>query len=416
MQVTICARLRSFAGCTLFLICPLVAPKPVFAGGFAVREQSASLLGSAFAGAAAGGDLSSAFWNPAAFGIAGNGLTTISAYSAIFADTELSNGVTSPGALGGATSTDIDKAGALSASYGAYRLNERTVLGVSMTSPFGLATDPDDQFWVGRVHGRAAEMLSFNVSPTLAYEVSPGVHVAAGLQLQHMKLKLWSAVGALDPFAASAKIKVDDDVGVGFTAGLLLKPTEGTSIGIGYRSKIQHDLEGTFSAPGVSAPVSADLETPEIVTLSLTQSITQKVRLLGTLEWTNWSRIDRVPIDGFPGAVVDARWDDGWFVSSGLDYDYSEVLTLRGGIAFERSPIQDATQRLVPLPDSDRVWLSLGVTYRYSESTTIDAGYSHVFFEDAYLTRGTLTNPAFLLNADVDNSADIISVGVRTQW
>ena len=140
------------------------------------------------------------------------------------------------------------------------------------------------------------------------------------------------------------------------------------------------------------------------------------MRLLGTLEWTNWSRIDRVPIDGFPGAVVDARWDDGWFVSSGLDYDYSEVLTLRGGIAFERSPIQDATQRLVPLPDSDRVWLSLGVTYRYSESTTIDAGYSHVFFEDAYLTRGTLTNPAFLLNADVDNSADIISVGVRTQW
>ena len=198
------------------------------AGGFAVREQSASLLGSAFAGAAAGVDLSSAFWNPAAFGIAENGLSTQSSYSVIFADTQLTNGATSPVPLGGAASTDIDKTGFLSASYGAYRLNEKTVLGVSVNSPFGLATDPDDQFWRGRVHGRAAELLTVNVSPSLTYEISPGVHVAAGLQLEHMKLKLWSAATALNPLAPSAKIKVDDTAGVGFTAGVLLKPTRFT--------------------------------------------------------------------------------------------------------------------------------------------------------------------------------------------
>ena len=35
------------------------------AGGFAVREQSAYFQGMSFAGAAAGGDLSGMFWNPA---------------------------------------------------------------------------------------------------------------------------------------------------------------------------------------------------------------------------------------------------------------------------------------------------------------------------------------------------------------
>lgn len=41
---------------------------PADAGGLAVREQSASAIGSAFAGSAAGYDPSSMFWNPAAAG------------------------------------------------------------------------------------------------------------------------------------------------------------------------------------------------------------------------------------------------------------------------------------------------------------------------------------------------------------
>ena len=103
----------------------------VSAGGFAVREQSASLMGSAFAGAAAGVDLSSSYWNPAAFGIAAQGLSSQSAYTVIAADTELSHGATSGtlGSVGGSPSTEIDKIGVLSASYYAYRLNDKAVLG-----------------------------------------------------------------------------------------------------------------------------------------------------------------------------------------------------------------------------------------------------------------------------------------------
>ncbi len=391
-----------------------VAGGSAFAGGFAVREQSASLLGSAFAGAAAGVDLSSAFWNPAAFGIAQNGLTSQSSYTAIFADTEISNATTNV-PVGGATSTDIDKIGVLSGSYAAYRLDEKTVLGVSMNAPFGLATEPDNLNYAGRFHGRAAEMLTFNVAPTLAYEVAPGVHVAAGVQLQYMKLKLWSAASFVNP-VPNAKIDTDDTVGVGFTLGVLLKPSAGTSVGLGFRSKISHELEGRFTAGAATLPVSADLDTPEIVTLSFSQALSPQMRVLGTAEWTNWSRVDIVPIVGLTNAVVDAQWDDGWFVSGGLEYDYSAQMTLRGGVAYEKSPIQSATQRLITLPDSDRIWLSLGATYRYSEATTFDVGYAHIFFDDSHLTRGTLTNPAFIINADVENSADILSVGVRTRW
>ena len=55
---------------TLLLACCgvgalLTATLDANAGGLALREQSAFGLGSSFAGVAAGGDLSSMFWNPA---------------------------------------------------------------------------------------------------------------------------------------------------------------------------------------------------------------------------------------------------------------------------------------------------------------------------------------------------------------
>ena len=400
-----------------------VSASGVLAGGFAVREQSASLMGAAFAGAAAGGDLSSAFWNPAAFGTAGAGINTQSSYTLLLPESTLSNGATSvdtalgnvPFPVGGASSTDIDKVGFLSSSAASYRLDAQTVFGITLSSPFGLATEPSDLNWTGRIHSREAEMLTLNVSPTVAYEVMPGVQIAAGLQIEYMRLKLWSAAGpALG--APSASIKVEDTASFGVTAGLLLHPFNGTNVGVGFRSSIAHHLDGKFNLPtGVALPVDAKVQTPEMITASISQAVMPGLRVLGSVEWTNWSRVNRVPVNGTP-FVIDAHWDDGWFFSGGLEYDYSPVLTLRAGGAFEKSPIQDPSQRLSQLPDSDRVWATVGASYRYSDSTVFDLSYAHIFFDDAHLHRGALSNPALILDADVSTDANIVSVGMRTHW
>ena len=395
------------------------------AGGFAVREQSASLMGSAFAGAAAGGDLSSAFWNPAAFANAGSGINTQSSYTVLLPDSTLSNGTTSvaggPGLPFAASSTEIDKVGYLSSSYASYRFDPQTVFGISVTAPFGLATEPSNPDWAGRFHGREAEMLTLNFSPTVAYEVLPGVKVAAGLQVEYMRLRLW--FGGPLPNAPSSSIKVDDAFGIGATAGIILNPAAGTSIGLGFRSSIDHKLSGYInSGTGLSAPVTAKLQTPEIVTASISQALASNMRVLGTVEWTNWSRIDNIPILGAISPLtrrpiaIDAHWDDGWFFSGGLEYDYLPQLTLRAGGAYEISPIQDPTQRLPQLPDSDRIWVTGGATYHYSDSTTFDLSYAHIFFDDAHIHRGALAFPPLILDADVSQSADIVSVGLRTRW
>ena len=75
MRVKTSAKQLVWTACTS-VIAMSAASGTAMAGGFDVREQSALFQGMSFAGAAAGGTaLASMFWNPAAAGYAGKGLT-----------------------------------------------------------------------------------------------------------------------------------------------------------------------------------------------------------------------------------------------------------------------------------------------------------------------------------------------------
>lgn len=181
-----------------------------------------------------------------------------------------------------------------------------------------------------------------------------------------------------------------------------------------------HDLEGTFHSAlltgGTNVPAVGTLNLPDIVTLSLRQVMTPTTRLLGTAQWTNWSRFKDLPLSTPIGSLaLDANWKDGWFFSVGGEYDYSPLLTLRSGVAYEMSPIDDATGRLVQIPDNNRVWLSIGASYKWSDSITLDAGYSHIFVQDGGVNLEPAIGPGPYIGT-AQASIDLFSVGVRTKW
>jgi long-chain fatty acid transport protein len=94
----------------------------------------------------------------------------------------------------------------------------------------------------------------------------------------------------------------------------------------------------------------------------------------------------------------------------------SPKITLRAGAAYEISPVQDATERLVQIPDADRIWASVGGTYRFSDTTSFNFGYSHVFVQDASLERNLTTGTPPTLFAKTSSSVDVFSVGVTMKW
>jgi len=395
------------------------------AGGFAIREQSTSSQGASFAGNAAGGDLSSMFWNPAA--LAASKGTNAESHAAIFigrSELTADGGTLLP--TGSPNSGDIAEDAVIPASYFGMQLSPDLWLGMGINSPFGLVTKPEDRNWAGAIIARRSKIFTINANPNFAYQIMPGVAIGAGVQIQYMKTQLKFALG---PGAISAVFD-GDDIGFGATAGLYLTPAEGTQIGIGYRSQIKHELDGSFGtangvsiAPGflpASVSSSADLTTPDIVTISLRQSVSPNMRLMATFEWSNWSVFDVVPLTnaapaGAPSAAIEANWNDAWFASIGAEIDVSDALTLRAGVAYEESPIDTPEQRLTPVPDADRIWASIGATYVLNEHTTLDMAYTHVFVDKERFNRATAVNPALTLTGTAETSVDIISFSMKSK-
>jgi long-chain fatty acid transport protein len=395
----------------------IVTAGPAFAGGFDIHEQSTVFLGSAMAGAAAGGSLGTMYWNPAGAGQF-SGLNTESSYILVLPNgdlhvTSVGGGPISPSSNSGNIGIDA----VTSSTYGTYQLSNDFWVGIAINSPFGLATKPENTQYAGSYLGITSKLLTINANPMFAYRIAPGITVGAGVQMEWARGKLQFRTGPDN----IAQFK-GDDWAFGATAGVLLEPAAGTSIGLGWRSSLSHDLDGHFRAQPVVGSTDAigTVDLPDIVTLSVRQEINPRTRLLGTVQWENWSEFKQLKLTGDftplgNSIATPANWDDSWFFSVGGEYDYTPALTLRTGVGYEMSPVNDPTQRLVQIPDNDRVYLSIGASYKWSDATTIDVGYSHIFIRDGDFDRDTPLGTNVTGYVD-DASVDMFSVGFRKVW
>jgi long-chain fatty acid transport protein len=411
-----------------------------FAGGFAVREQSTESQGASFAGSAAFGGLSSMFWNPAA---AANkdGFNTESNYAFIKADAQIHTKTGTSSLLQGSNdSGNIAGTALVPASYLSYQMKQidpNLYLGVGLNSPFGLTTEPENGNYKGAVLGRTTKLFTLNLNPNLAYKVSNTLTVGAGLNLMYASGAFkFETFSPLAPSQTPSTGFEGTGTGIGVTAGLMYTPAAGTTIGLGYKSRMTEKLDGTFftNASGLTGgaalatSASTEVKLPDIITLSFKQAVTNDVRLLGTFEWSNWSRFNELRVTATNGggtvfgakapgstiAVIDAKWANSYFLSLGGEYDVSRSLTLRTGAAYEKSPVDDPTKKLSGIPDADRIWGSIGASYKWSDSTTLDFAYTHIFLKDGELNRTSLSG--YKVVADTEAKTDILSVGMKHRW
>ena len=394
------------------------------AGGFAVREQSAYGQGSSFAGMAAPGDsISSMFWNPAAV-TSVTRPTVEGNVTGIFPRSELDVDLSDPRltALGiTGDGGNVGEVGIVPASYFAMPLTDAFYIGLSITAPYGLSTTSDDP-WVGMFSHLDAQAVSVNATPMIGIKFNDMVSFGIGMQIEYFDVDIETA---LRPAASPPRQRLEgDDVGIGMVAGLTLTPFDGTVIGIGYRSMIDHSLNGTQSfdvpvitplgtIPARSFPIVADIEVPDTISVGVRQRINEAFTVMGGFEWTNWSRIQTVPFTGSPaGSSLALNYDDGWFFSLGGEYKYNPNWTFRAGLGYEIAPTQDE-DRSMRLPDADRVWASIGTSYNWNEQLALDFGYSHLFVDDGPVDE---TTAGFRYAGTAEGSVDIISLGVRYKF
>jgi long-chain fatty acid transport protein len=190
-----------------------------------------------------------------------------------------------------------------------------------------------------------------------------------------------------------------DDWGLGFTLGLLWKPTDSDRIGLNYHSQIDHTLEGDakFQVPSNVLPLlggafldqggKADFDTPWFVTLSWWHTVDEHLSFGADVNYTHWSSFKNLLIQYEDAAMApftraqDFNWEDTWMFSFGGDYRLDDRWTLRAGVAYDQTPTIDST-RTPRVPDGNRTWLSFGVGYKWSDQLRFDAGFVHLWVDD----------------------------------
>jgi long-chain fatty acid transport protein len=414
------------AGSALGLL--VIATAQANAGGFAVREQSAYGQGSSFAGIAAGGALSSMFWNPATI----TQVRGISIESDIAGIIPYANQNPSAGsALGGVGNSGV--AALVPGSYFSMQLNPNLWLGMSINAPFGLSvTFPDA--WAGRNYSGDTTLRFYNATPTIAYRINDWISVGAGVQIQYASASVNTGLGA----TPGPEFNIGGSGwGYGFTAGVTLTPTPTTTVGIGWRSGVNQKINGALTttvpigSAATTGSVNTTLDLPDTVSLGIRQRLDSQWMLLGTVEWANWSRIGTATILQPTGAAatifgtavaLPLQYRDGWFFSAGAEYKWNERLTLRSGFGYEISPIVDQV-RTPRLPDNDRFWLSVGASWQLMPGMHFDLAYSHLFVKDPTINiTATSGNPSFNRAlpipyvGDVSAHVDIISGSLVFQF
>jgi long-chain fatty acid transport protein len=420
------------------------------AAGFALIEQSPSQVGNAFAGGAASAeDASTIYFNPA-------GMTQLSGRQIVVGvhgvkpSAEFNNNGSHMNApltalpLSGGNGGDAGGWGAVPNLYVSWQLSDQWFIGLGVNSPFGLTTDYDSN-WIGRYQGIKSDLMTVNINPSIAYKVNDKISLGAGLSAQYIDADLTKAIDFGTICNGGAPIPAGCGVGLtpqggdggqelkangwgyGFNLGALFQVSPDMRIGVAYRSQIKHELDGDSTLTGVpvalrtsrtfqNTSASADLTLPDSASVSVYQQFGEKWAMMGDITWTHWSTFDELRVKFSNGAadnVTPENWSNTWRVSLGLTYQVNEAWKLRGGVAYDQTPVSD-TYRTVRIPDNDRTWLAVGASWRFTPAASLDFGYAHLFVKDASINKSEPVSGTVI--GTYDNSVDIVSLGLSYRF
>ncbi len=362
-----------------------------FAGGFFLYELGTPDVGLASAGyAARAQDASTVFTNPAGMTMLDHS-QILGAVQPIYAHMvfDPDSGTTTRGTDGGQALVPLPGG----SFFYVYSLNSRLKFGFAVCDYFGGAIEYNLN-WVGRYFLQGATILGFSFIPSVAYRVNDWLSVGGGLNVMVGFLREKAAVRNLVP-ENDGQVKYQDYTpGVGGDIGIMLQPDEKTRIGITYLTPVDLNFSAVPHLRGVGPGVmtllgrrgflgsSVDLgiTVPQEVMVGVYREVTDRLALLGSTNWQNWSQFGQVGIainSSNPKSLTqNLQYQDTWQVAVGAQYKVSSAWLLSAGYAFDSSMVSNSN-RTVSAPVGAQNRFGTGAQYRWNEHLT--TGFSYEF-------------------------------------
>ena len=281
-------------------------------------------------------------------------------------------------------------------AYIAVPVMEDLVFGFGTYCEYGLGTKYDNN-WALRGDTTETTIQQFTFNPNIAYKITEDWSVAFGARMSYMTFENYKSpylgvVPGVYEYNGRAHLE-GDDFNCGYMLSTQYKVTDDISLGLVYRSRINHRIEGDFDlntpampvagVPGssVSGDADAKLTLPASVTMGANYDFTEKFRGGAALTWTEWSTINHIdfnlPVNSY---TQELNWHDAWRLGFGFEYDLTDSFTGRIGYTFDWDPSAEAHGTTM-LPPGDRHIIGFGASYKFLENWRIDLGYSFIMME-----------------------------------
>ena len=269
------------------------------------------------------------------------------------------------------------------------------VFGFGTYCEYGLGTKYDNG-WDLRFDTTETTIQQFTFNPNIAYEITEDWSVAFGARMSYITFENYKT--PLDYYGEYIRTHLEgDDFNCGYELATQYKVTDELSLGLVYRSRINHRIEGDMSAEtkgqmgAANAPRKGDgaakLVLPSSLTMGANYDFTEKFRGGVSLTWTEWSTIDhidfRLPKNSLgvdKSYTEELNWRNAWRVGFGFEYDFTDSFAGRIGYTYDMDPA-NKNKGTTMLPSGDRHIIGFGASYKFLEDWRIDLGYSFIIME-----------------------------------
>ncbi|MDO6544490.1 outer membrane protein transport protein [Photobacterium sanguinicancri] len=387
------------------------------AAGFQLAEYSATGLGRAFAGEAAMADNAGAqFRNPAMLTyLKGTQVST----GAIYVDPNIDvKGDLNVGMAIPTEAKDIAGSAVIPNFYVSHQLNDQVFLGLAFSTNYGMETELGGDFKATQ-YGNQAKVHSVEINPNIAYQINEQFSVGAGVRYVMGEGHFGAAMDGQD-----LKYMEGEDNAWGWQLGTAWQINDDNRIGFNYRSAVDLKLEGEASGlvfdmmaqqKNGSYSGSMDLTLPATAELASFHQLTDKLAVHASFNWTDWSSFDKLEanIDKLGTQhIKDENWEDNYRFAIGSTYQLNQAVVLRTGVAYDTSAVND-DNRTQTIPETDRLWLSVGAGYQVTKAFTLDGGFTYIFAKDASMTESEAALPGSFSG---ETTGSVWLVGVQASY
>lgn len=323
-------------------------------------------------------------------------------------------------------------------AYWVYPVDDNFSVGGGVNVNYGLATEYNADYNAG-VMGGKTDLTTVNLNLSGAYRLNKHWSFGLGLNAVYAEATLTRHLGgmayAINDVLKQARLPISlnttdrlthlqgDDWGFGWNAGITYDLNENNRWGLAFHSKVKIKFDGTLmnDLPAAFGGMpesdgSVTLNLPDYWEFSGYHKVTQNWAVHYSYKLTKWSRLQSLQAysDNDGRQVFDKveHFGDTSRFAIGTTYDVNDKLTLRAGIAHDEGAA--GRKSSISIPDTDRMWYSLGATYKVTPDLSIDLAYAYVrgktrtFTESEHRTMRSNRLP-ITLTAEAENNVTVRS-------